>query len=106
MARYMRIIGGDGYLWPWTEILAKRKDMEEVAAPSPFDGKPVVGKADASHKPAAAATAVDPVASPELFDAYWITDKAELRKLLKEKGIKVANNASLKKLQDALAGAG
>lgn len=105
MARYMRIIGGDGFLWPWTEILAKRKDMEEVAAPSPFDGKPVVGKADASHKPAAAATAVDPVARPE-FDAYAITDKAELRKLLKEKGIKVANNASLKKLQDALVGAG
>lgn len=105
MARYMRIIGGDGYLWPWTEILAKRKDMEEVEAPSPFDGKPVVGKADASHKPADAATAVDPVASPE-FDAYAITDKAELRKLLKEKGIKVANNASLKKLQDALVGAG
>lgn len=105
MARYMRIIGGDGYLWPWTEILAKRKDMEEVEAPSPFDGKPVVGKADASHKPAAAATAVDPVANPE-FDAYAITDKAELRKLLKEKGIKVANNASLKKLQDALVGAG
>lgn len=105
MARYMRIIGGDGFLWPWTEILAKRKDMEEVAAPSPFDGKPVVGKADASHKPAAV-TAVDPVTSPEFFDAYWITDKAELRKLLKEKGIKVANNASLKKLQDALAGAG
>lgn len=87
--RYLRKIDGDGTLWPWTEALSRRRDMQEVTvantpAPvpaAPADDKPVGG----------------------LPDVYSITDRDELRAIAKEHGIKVGPNAAVTTMQSIIA---
>lgn len=95
---------GSGEVWPWTEVLSRRSDMEEVEVSAKRSKLAKADENDGDEKPPAdSVTKVDPTDGEVSLDAYSITDKAELRKLLKAKGITLANNASLKKLQDALA---
>jgi hypothetical protein len=93
MTRYLKR-NDDGSIYVWTEALAKRSDMVECDGPT------------APHAKKAAAAAPAPTTGGDsALDVYAITDKAELKRLLSEKGVKVAGNASLKKLQDSLAAA-
>lgn len=98
MARYLRKIDGDGFLWPYDDMLARRSDFETVEV----DGKS--GKAPATETVTDQPPGVPNAGGNEgELDPYAITDKDALRSILAKRGVKVAGNPSLKKLQDLVA---
>lgn len=111
MPRYLKKID-DGSLYVWTPELAKRSDMIEVATASAEDG-PV---ANASSTPAPevpqggdgagdqhGSTDGTGSSTANAIDPLTITDKDELKRLLAERGVKLAGNPSLTTLQVKLA---
>jgi hypothetical protein len=103
--RYLRKT--DGSVYVWTEALAKRDDMKEITA-----AEAGLSRNSAKAKPADDDTSKgagtgdtklpDPPKDP-VIDPLDITDKAELKKLLAERGVKVTGNPSLTSLQSKLA---
>lgn len=86
---------GDGSLWPWTEVLAKRRDMREVDGP---DAAATVAGVSVPSKPA-------PTGDLASIDPYSITDKEELRAIGKNLPTPVAfsGNTSLTTMQARIA---
>lgn len=77
--------------WPYHPMLALRPDMEIVPGSGVEVSTTVANDADI------------PVADGAL-DVYAITDKDQLRAILRDRNVKVVGNPSLKSLQDRLAG--
>ena len=100
MARYLRKIDGDGFLWPYDDMLARRTDFETVNVDEK-PGKIVTKDADAGPLHGSSGAGDE-----EQLDPYGITDKDALRSMLAKRGVKVSGNPSLKKLQDLVAGKG
>ncbi len=84
----------DGSLWPYTDTLAKRRDMREVDAPAAPVKAERAAKADAPVK-----------ADPPGIDPYSITDKEELRTIGKNLPTPVtfSGNTSLTTMQARIA---
>jgi hypothetical protein len=99
----------DGTVYVWTEALAKRSDMTEVSAADAGFAKSKSGATSAPvpAQPEVVSGASNPAADSSSdaddIDPLAITDKAELKRLLTERGVKVSGNPSLTTLQAKLA---
>lgn len=87
--RWLKKRDGDGTLWPWTPILAKRSDMIEVERVE-------------EARPAEKIAAIPAAGAP---DVYAITDKAELREIGRKltPPVTFAGNPTLTSMQAKLA---
>lgn len=90
MSKYL--IKDDGYIYPYTEVLAKRKDMR------PYDG-PLPGVTEAKKDDVEKAIDSDAEDSVGVEDAT----REELMAFLEEKGEKFRKNASTESLREKVA---